>query len=936
MCKVTSVTFFLFAVCAFVNSTQSTPEKFTGDFVVSNTSLKALQDIVRLDPAFVFITLNFTNIDFDSETACVNDTPSMIDPLTWTWAKKGKGYFLRSLPPNFLYLSLRTLQSDVYILPIDVVADDSDGFLHENDSVKLQRLAEFLNNVFSHAYIMANSQTQSVYKVCQELFSPPSDSSIQCWSSIDNIGYTETNDSVNLKPFAIFIVLMFLPILLSSCLLRHNLPSKVGQYDVASYPPVGLKYCLLYWKNKEYPVLFPIRVIAVFSILIMLRYVDDFTLRISDDTYEEHLKSSCRFAVNRNIYRGFTVSFLYLTVITFLLFFMRPAFYRFSKCFKNSEGQPFDEDQLRSDNVIDLCLETDEERAQVLGNMSEETTVPKAPDHWSWCDKFYHYMKHRMLMPLNYRIIWSLTCLVFSDDKWRWRNTCGRFCLNLIRLPVALVVLVYVTVGYNPVMYTLIQGIYKPVIAIKPIIPFSVAMEQEMFGKIAWVVLNVFALLCAMWASSSMFYLIWSTFIEISWLSINLFTSIFSGLVINYSTLDPFFFMVLSFIFYCFKTNTDFFNGYCQLKNTIIKLELREVQQGNASNEVQQGHANDEVQQGHADNEVQKGHADNEVQQGHADDAVQQGNAYDGVQQGSADDEPTISDDYFWFIVDKCKPLRVEVASRLLCLALIYVLMYSTLMILKEVGSFVDNTDSFFTFIAVVITFVLPGLENVLDSEEKGLKKKQLKKKIKDAMDDYNKVREKRKNAQDNARARAAPRNAQENAETRAAPGNAQDNAETTALLQDYAETRAAPGNAQDTAETRTRHGNSQDNLATRALLQTQLHDNLKRRALLQNNAETRAETGNAQDNTNTRAAPGNAQDNTNTRAAPGNAQDNTKTRAAPGNGQDNMETRAAPGNAQDNTTTRAAPGNAQDNMETRAAPGNAHIVEVYEPVTAP
>ena len=702
----------------------NTAEVYTdfGGFLVSNASLEGLQGIIQLDPAFVYTTLNFINEDFDTETAYLNDTQNVVDPLTWTWVKEGKGFFLRSLPPNFLYLSLGSLQPDVYETSIDVVTDESAGVFNVDDSVKLQRLSEFLNSVFSHAY-KANNQTQSEFRVCQEFFSGrtdvattlslllslhvymymPSSLQVTCWSSIDNVPYTQMQDSVSylaiLNYIAVLVGALYVPIIISSFLIRHHQPREVKHYDKASSPPVGFKYFLLHWGNK-YKWIYVIRIITFISILLVAYYAQDFILRMGDDRYRVRMNSVYRSVVDFKVYVTVTV----LLSLTFLIYIARLV-YTFIK-FKSRKGT--------DDLFFDKMLEDETHRKRVFFLIFEDDAViPEPPKHWPWSNKFHHYMKHRMLMPFDYH-------------TYMWKNSPDGECVNtlkffryLIRVPITIVFSISVILFYCPTFYIL-QRFWVPTDEkevptdkkdekdekdekYKKEVPTDKKDEKESQDDIEgrenqdatndytrhWFRRGAMCAAPVLVLFTALLWQIIRLLTGISSLFVNIFTYTCSGLVINYGSVDPFFFLVLSITFIFFKSNKDLVSQYNKLKNIIIELDNKRVSQGNPNDISSHSSSADASPSREMSQSILK-HPPPHV----------------------------ISEKYLWFVVNRCKPIHFAVASRLMGIAVIAVLMSATFVILTEVEPFFYHSDSFAVISAAVVALIFPALKIALESHK--------------------------------------------------------------------------------------------------------------------------------------------------------------------------------------------------------------------------
>ncbi|XP_072049500.1 uncharacterized protein [Amphiura filiformis] len=111
---------------------------------ISNNSLSELKLLMALSPAIIYMKLHFTDLEFESETAYLNETRNILDPFTWIWARKGKGYLLRGFFDNYLVSSFGILKSGVHDTSIRINTMECPNFMNVSDSTKLLILANLL------------------------------------------------------------------------------------------------------------------------------------------------------------------------------------------------------------------------------------------------------------------------------------------------------------------------------------------------------------------------------------------------------------------------------------------------------------------------------------------------------------------------------------------------------------------------------------------------------------------------------------------------------------------------------------------------------------------------------------------------------------------------------------------------------------------------
>ncbi|XP_072048772.1 uncharacterized protein [Amphiura filiformis] len=292
---------------------------------ISNDSLSKLELLMTLSPALIYMKLNFIDLEFESETAYLNETPNILDPFTWIWASKGKGYLLRGFYDNYLVASFGILRSDVHDTSIQVNTTKCSNFMNVSDSAKLVTLANLLTLYGNRACTSSNEKGETCkdYQVCQSFISDRFlDVTVlfyslhyvllrstynKCWSVtnnelvetiqekiiIDNAFYLTVNTLTQI------LVLMYFPLIILEVIEPEKAPIRISNTQVWIGPnndlPVGFKYWLFSWNGGKdgSRIVSSLRFLLTFLFINLVIFLDLILMQFTDDTY--HVKRASVF-----------------------------------------------------------------------------------------------------------------------------------------------------------------------------------------------------------------------------------------------------------------------------------------------------------------------------------------------------------------------------------------------------------------------------------------------------------------------------------------------------------------------------------------------------------------------------------------------------------------------------------------------------------------
>ena len=315
----------------------------------TNNSLTDLKNVMARSPALVYITLNFTDLDFETDTAYLNNTPNVVNPLVWALASKGKGTFLVSLTSNYLLTSLGTLSHGVQYVHLDIETEECDIFLNVSDTAKFEAIATSLllwsdlpcqEKVADEKVANKNApDTCKTFEVCQSFFYDDYSNKIPistkyplttaaimsgayftsldyfygktyCWSisngDLHKRELSATNSVMVIVASIVSILFVLYGPLLVQLLTQRNKPLRSRENNEVWLAndtdlPVGLKYLLFIWKGGS-RVVTGIRFTLILIVICIASHWEGIVMYYVDDMYRARRASAFRYLINYTAY----------------------------------------------------------------------------------------------------------------------------------------------------------------------------------------------------------------------------------------------------------------------------------------------------------------------------------------------------------------------------------------------------------------------------------------------------------------------------------------------------------------------------------------------------------------------------------------------------------------------------------------------------------
>ena len=337
-------TFYYFSYIEIEGSTNSTypPELLNCTLAATNSSLTDLKNVMAKSPALVYITLNFTDLEFEMDTAYLNNTPNVVNPLVWALASEGKGSFLAGLTSNYLLTSLGTLSHGVHYVHLDIEMGGCNTFLHVSDTAKFEAIATSLLLWSDLACEKVASNTCKTNQVCQSYFGTYNSNNsmlrtitavlrgayyaildflygkTHCWSmSNDALHKNElsaTKSATSIITTVVTILFVFYgPLLLQLFTVKNEPLCRRKNSDVwlahDTDLPVGLKYSLFIWKGGS-RVVTGIRFTLILMVICIASHWEGVVMYFVDDMYRARRASAFRYLINYTVHWT-TISILY-------------------------------------------------------------------------------------------------------------------------------------------------------------------------------------------------------------------------------------------------------------------------------------------------------------------------------------------------------------------------------------------------------------------------------------------------------------------------------------------------------------------------------------------------------------------------------------------------------------------------------------------------
>ncbi|XP_072020176.1 uncharacterized protein [Amphiura filiformis] len=379
----------------------------------TNDSFSELKLVMTLSPAIIYMKLNFTKLEFRSATAYLNETPNILDPMTWMWASKGKGYLLRNFFDNYLVVSFGTLSSGVHYTNIQIDTSDCPNFMNVSDSTKLEILANFLTLSSNRACKSINEKRETCkdYQVCQSFLRDRwSDVKVlfyslhfvllrctytKCWSSVTNNEVGEFRKTDWGSPYtdavtrvAQLLLVAYFPLIVLRLMTQERAPIHITNSEVWIGPndsiPVGLKYWLFTWNGGKYGSRFvsSLRYFMTYMLINLVSFLDLIVMYFTDDTYQVKRASVFRYMISFNTHLIFLVLYFFCTLVITVTFLY--------VIWNKYEQLP---------NAVKYAIKT---HGRLVPSMKGSTDM-NLQAHISWDIELRNYMTHCIRVPFDKR-----------------------------------------------------------------------------------------------------------------------------------------------------------------------------------------------------------------------------------------------------------------------------------------------------------------------------------------------------------------------------------------------------------------------------------------------------------------------------------------------------------------------------------------------------
>ncbi|XP_033632714.1 uncharacterized protein LOC117294428 [Asterias rubens] len=725
-----------------------------------NNPIQQFNKLVEDDGAiFIYMKLDFVDEDFGGTfSAYLDAIGNIIDPLTWVWAKGGRGKLLLASPFDFNHLSLTTLGQGVHSLNIKV--EGSDGCFagtNRTDGEKLLMIAVFLQDVIKTRHedngdADSDEGTVDDELICLEkqlgkkditlagLFNLPggSYSTMQLSTAYDCWSNGEANKSkrvykeswLNWILAGGIVLAMFSPIAMSF-FIQKNPPETdehgLERISLVSDLPLGLKYVTCFWAKNNKCVsttrwtLFLLLFIVIQYIPVLISFLTDTDgfIKRSFALYNTGPQNGLLSVIWHLL---INVIFLMAAVILIERFFRDGAFLEplLRERAKTPDGE--DEPIGRSNSDDGTARVNEDESNDIYKHM----VIVEAPmELWAPSTSlddsqaFFYYMRWRARMGVDMKA-WK-----FVIYGWLWGmitehvgappdNPRTVLCAVIFTIafpfyiPFALIFFAFNTL---PLMYCMTR-------CLQTLISDHVNCTEMMFSLLIAV------------ASIAWFFKFIATFVYIA----ELIGYSFMGFVVNADVVGPTVLVIVIIAGYIVRAITEFYDGYCVLFSKVIavaeahddavekkraaggpELVVSRRRGAAARNRMaRQTQSSTEQRQSSIEMEPMDEERDNGAATTHpppGDEA-----AYTPLVSFNAKSIPTLQLNFFWLIVEKYRPIRVQVASTFLQLLVIILCIGFGMSILAIADSLSNLSTTVELFASVIIAGVVPTVLLALKS----------------------------------------------------------------------------------------------------------------------------------------------------------------------------------------------------------------------------
>ena len=735
-------------------------ELYDGPFNVSCTlditekSLAGLGSLLSQGPYIIYIDVTFgwfvngewyTYKPYYDHYEPFNDMQP-VQPFMFTLLFGSKGETLGALPSIFRLLSLFTLSPGVFNMEMQIdfnpqsPSSSCSNFIHFDDTSNppYQTTSDTINiivnkifNVTQQMTALLTPETQipsttqpTLSFVCQETYNQRvlysaaigntfnilyEQSEVSCGNPVQywtKSWKTSTlRDTVYLTIIPLFI---FCPLALLILFQRKNPPKLQGNQILISHDtdlPVGVKYFIFYWTPKGFLgfMVTSIRVCMLFAIGIMILYPDLFTFSVLDNQYDQRMyiltspilpwldNSSCAYHVKSGVIKMESLVFLsnYLTYSTCFESYLHLGwlttipialeiliFFVLGSILKS---------QLIEKGLQILFEEDEHERAHLLPwvSLPIHLQIPKHEDNLPrGFGTLLYYSSWRINLILNHKLWLFLLWKIKEDIR-------TSFC----KIPFLWHLMFVGLFGQILILYILIAIVFN-LLPTTYMIYRLLKMSKMFHSKPAKVLFFLFQLLVTIilgYRIEAFVYLVGAMTVLT-----------FTGLIMNASVVNSIFILIISLAGYVAKSLLDIYDSYYQLLLMIIK-NARKI--------------DDFVANCCQENMPKMGQLTYKLKQ---------------------TDDIRIDMKLFWFVVERCHPLRMKVAGTLVKIVCAILTVYPGIKILSWTHQLQKMNDISVTLATVLAVMVTPKvIEYVKSNATINQDKHMFEKKVKKAIIDY-------------------------------------------------------------------------------------------------------------------------------------------------------------------------------------------------------
>ena len=726
------ITYSAYAVDAFRKITTDSPSE-TSNFSVfhfqayskntnctfhqTTTSKKSLSKILLEAPDILYIHAVFDDPQYQTRLI-EKSAKDIVLPQEWQLAGGIKGLTLLRFPYMFISMSLWTLSPGVFKTTIrfENINQSCPSFF-DNDIDLNQHLRESIR--FDINQTLSVTDRNEVPNLCQETFQITNDEDDAnivyvpvSFGNIISILYDRSNhacspvnihleNSTNLYMltnsqwlqnstyFASILLSMFFPMVLLLC--QHRNPPRI--YDSFEYLqtttdlPIGFRHMLCYWTNDGW-LGKTMRFLRLFISLVLMcfaLYPEIILVRLFDAIYEQRIAALKRLTLKSCIAGGcytYTYQTFTIIVIATSVPLALELIYIVVGC------------MARNENVLtvinQMCCETKYERMHLfpLFKLSKANRIPKHSDNISdGQSTFMYYTKARMCLMLNCQT-WKQ---LLEDFKQLLSTVCvkpiPRWCHPIVWVLSLPFFLIYISIV---IIFNMLPGGYL-------IYRFSktIHLANRRTTRFLLFTYNMFISVILLYRLYYFIYLCALTIVLV-----------FTGIIINSSIVNPYCVFVLTLTGFVLSSIVGIHDTYQKLLKEIIKQVVDASKfQSNLALKHTLVVSSPEREQNLPEC---------------MDDQFRLVYRHDG------DVHLSIKIALFWFVVEKCKPLRVQVVLVLLQITIAFAAVIIAILVLKEIQELAQLSSASVTLTTLIASYAVPKIMLIIKSESTRKQEKEI------------------------------------------------------------------------------------------------------------------------------------------------------------------------------------------------------------------